>query len=163
MARRSRILASLEGKLGTVIRREVQKVLRRLRSQIDRREKELAALKAEYAKGAELLLKRLGGGAASSERRPRRRARQIDWKLVFRALPARFTLNSLVRHPVAGKRPKSHLYAILSRWKKEGLLAKDSSGGYRKMTAPPPQGRKHRRPKPARVQKPAPRPDTAGA
>ncbi len=163
MARRSRILASLEGKLGAVIRREVQKVLRRLKNQIARREKELTALKAEFAKGAQLLQKRLRGGSAAPRRRPRRRARPIDWKLVFRSIPARFTLNTLVRHPVAGKRPKSHLYAILSRWKKEGLLAKDSSGGYRKTTPQPRQGRKPRRTKPARVQKPAPRPDTASA
>ncbi|MBI3086158.1 MAG: hypothetical protein HYY88_10590 [candidate division NC10 bacterium] len=126
MARRSRILASLEGKLGAVIRREVSKVLRRLKSQIARRERELTALKAEYAKGMDLLRKRLTTGAAAARRRPRRRARRINWK-------------------------------------KEGLLGKDSAGGYRKVSAKPPRKRKARRGRPARVQKPAARPETPGA
>lgn len=163
MARRSRILASLEGKLGAVIRREVSKVLRRLRGQIARRERELAALKAEFAKGMDLLRKRLKGGPAVARRRPRRRARQINWKKVFGSLPARFTLKTLVGHPVAGKRPKPHLYAILSRWKKEGVLAKDSGGGYRKVAAGSRRKRTARRARPARVQKPTARPDTPGA
>lgn len=163
MARKSRILASLEGKLGAVIRREVSKVLRRLKSQIARRERELAALKSEYAKGMDLLRKRLTTGAAAARRRPRRRARQINWKKVFGSLPVRFTLKTLAGHPVAGKRPKSHLYAILSRWKKTGVLAKDSGGGYRKVTTRPPRQRKPRRAKPVRVQKPAARPEVSGA
>ncbi|MBI4737288.1 MAG: hypothetical protein HY766_14730 [candidate division NC10 bacterium] len=163
MARRSRILASLEGKLGAVIRREVSKVLRRLKGQIGRRERELTALKAEFAKGMDLLRKRLTTGAAAARRRPRRRARQINWKKVFGSLPARFTLKTLAGHPVAGTRPKPHLYAVLSRWKKEGVLAKDSAGGYRKVGAKPPRKRKARRARPARVQKPAARPETPGA
>ena len=163
MARRSRTLASLEGKLGAVIRREVSKVLRRLKDQIARRERELTALKAEYTKGADLLRKRLKGGPATATRRPRRRARQINWKKVFSSLPARFTLKTLARHAVAGKRPKPHLYAVLSRWKKEGLLAKDSGGGYRKVTTRPPRKRKSRRAKPVRVQKPAARTEVSSA
>lgn len=163
MARRSRILASLEGKLGAVIRREVSKVLRRLKGQIGRRERELAALKAEFAKGMDLLRRRLTAGPAAARRRPRRRARQINWKKVFGSLPARFTLKTLAGHPVAGKRPKPHLYAILSRWKKEGVLAKDSAGGYRKVGAKPPRVQKPSRARPVRVQKPAARPETSGA
>lgn len=169
MARRGGILASLEGKLGAVIRREVSKALRRLKGQIARRERELAALKAEYAKGVALLRKRLKAGPAAARRRPRRRARQINWKKVFSSLPARFTMKSLARHPVAGKRPKPHLYAILSRWKKEGVLAKDSSGGYRKVTAQPTQQRRSRRAKPvpatktARAPKSAARPEAPSA
>lgn len=163
MARRSRILASLEGKLGAVIRREVSKVLRRLKGQIAKRERELAALKAEFAKGVDLLRKRLKAGPAAAGRRSRRRARQINWKKVFGSLPARFTLKTLVGHPVAGKRPKPHLYAILSRWKKEGVLAKDSAGGYRKVGAQAPRARKARRARSARVQKPTVRPAAPGA
>lgn len=163
MARKSRILATLEGKLGAVIRREVSKVLRRLKGQIARRQREIAALKAEYAKGIDLLRKRLKAGPAAVRRRVRRRARQINWKQVLGSLPARFTLKTLLSHPVAGKRPKPHLYAVLSRWKKEGVLAKDSAGGYRKAATQPARQRKRRRPRPARAQKPAARPEASGA
>lgn len=156
MARRSKnkTLADLEGKLGG-IRREVLKVLGALKREIAKREEELASLKAEHAKGEELLR----GGAKPRPARVRRRARrsrQVNWKEVFSSLPARFTLKTLARHPVAGRRPKAHLYAILSRWKKEGVLARDSAGGYRKATAQPKPKRRARRAKPAPARKPAP-------
>lgn len=161
MARRSRIktLAELAGKLGG-IRRQALNVLRGLKREIGKRAKDLAGLKAEYAKAKELLR----GGAAPRPARVRRRARrsrQVNWKEVFRSLPARFTLKMLARHPVAGRRPKAHLYAILSRWKKEGVLAKDSAGGYRKAGVRSKPKRRARRAKPApatrraRAQKPA--------
>jgi hypothetical protein len=169
MARRSRSknLADLEGKLG-VIRREVLKVLRSLKREITKREEELAGLKAEYAKGEGLLRGRARPGPARVRRRAKR-SRQINWKEVFRSLPARFTLKTLTRHSVAGRRPKAHLYAILSRWKKEGLLARDPAGGYRKVTAQPKPKRRPRRAKPApartpaRAQKPAQRPEGQSA
>jgi len=163
MARRSRskTLADLEGKLG-VIRRGVLEVLRSVKREIARREEELAALKAEYAKGADLLRGRAKPGPARVKRRARR-SRQINWKDVFSSLPARFTLKMLTRHPIAGRRPKPHLYAILSRWKKEGVMAKDSAGGYRKVTKESKPKRKVRREKPAPTQKPAARPEAAGA
>lgn len=162
MARRSRIVASLEGKLGVVIRREVLKALRLLKLQIAKRERELAALKAEYAQGAEFLKGRLKAGSAPTRRRPRRRARQINWKQVFASLPGHFTLETLTRHPVAGKRPKAHLYAIVSRWKKEKLLTADPSGGYRKAGTQP-KPRPAPRPKAARPPKPTPRPEAPSA
>lgn len=162
MARRSRskALADLEGKLGG-IRRDVLKVLRSLKREIAKRQEELAGLKTEYAKGEELLRGRAKVGAVPVRRRARR-ARHVNWKAVFSSLPARFTLKMLARHPVAGRRPKAHLYAILSRWKKEGVLARDPAGGYRKATARPKPKRRPRRAKPvparkpARVQKPTP-------
>ncbi len=165
MARRSRSksLADLAGRLGG-IRREVLSVLRGLKREIAKREEELATLKAEYAKGEDLLRGRATAGAA----RIRRRA-QINWKKVFGSLPARFTLKALTHHPVAGRRPKAHLYAILSRWKKEGMLARDPAGGYRKAGAQPKPKRKARRPKPAppsklaRAKKPAPQAESQSA
>jgi hypothetical protein len=163
MAKRSRnrTLADLEGKLGG-IRREVLKLLGGLKREISKRERELAALKAQYAAGAALVR---GGAKARPPRLPRRvrRARQINWKKVLGSLPARFSLKMLAAHPVAGRRPKGHLYAILSRWKKEGVLAKESGGGYRKVTAAARPKRKARRAKPARTPKPAPRPETPPA
>jgi hypothetical protein len=155
MARRSRgkTLADLEGKLG-VIRREVLNVLRSLKREITKREEELAGLKAEYAKGEDLLRGRAQPGAVRARRRARR-SRQINWKEVFGSLPARFTLKTLTRHPVAGRRPKAHLYAILSRWKKERLLARDPAGGYRKAGARPKPKRRTRPAKPAPARKPA--------
>jgi hypothetical protein len=163
MARRSRrkTLADLEGKLG-VIQRGVLEVLRSVKREIARREGELAALKAEYAKGADLLRGRAKPGPVRVKRRARR-SRQINWKDVFSSLPARFTLKMLTRHPIAGRRPTPHLYAILSRWKKEGVMAKDAAGGYRKVTKQSKPKRKVRREKPAPTQKPAARPEAAGA
>ena len=175
MARRSRskTLADLEGKLGG-IRREVLNVLRGLKREIAKREEGLAGLKAEYVKGEELLRGRAKPGPARVRRRTRR-SRQVNWKAIFSSLPTHFTLKMLARHPVAGRRPKSHLYAILSRWKKEGVLARDPAGGYRKASAQPKQKtrpkqkRRARRAKPAaarkpaRVQKPAAQPEGQSA
>jgi hypothetical protein len=148
---KGKTLESLEGKLGT-IRQEVHRILRSLKREIAKREAELAALKARYQRGLGLMQGEVKANAASARSRPKR-ARQIDWKRVFAALPARFTLDTLIRNPEAGKRPKSHLYAIVSRWKKEKKLAADPAGGYRKLDAP---GKKIRtsRPKPTRPQAP---------
>jgi|GEM_PF-865486 len=162
MARRSsgRILAALEGKLGG-IRREVSKVLRGLKREIARREADLASVKAEFARGMEILQGRAKARPAPARRRARRRlrrARRVNWKAVFASLPARFTLKTLGRHPVAGKRSKPQLYAILSRWKKDRLLARDSAGGYRKVTAKAKARRTPRRARPAPAPKPVPRP-----
>jgi hypothetical protein len=159
--RRSKTLDSLEGKLEVIIRREVQKVLRVLKREIAKREGEIANLKAEYGKGLELLRRQGRAGSAQRLRRARH-ARQINWKEVFSSLPAHFTLETLQHHPVAGKRSKPHLYAIISRWKKGKLLAPDSAGGYQKIGA---QIKKKQvpRPKPAHTPKPAVRAEATGA
>ena len=156
--RRRKTLESLEGKLGIIIRREVQKILRVLKREIAKREGELASLKAEYTKGLDLLRGR-GKGEPSLGRR---RGRQADWKQVFVSLPAHFTLETLQRHPVAGKRSKPHLYAILSRWKKDKLLSRDPAGGYRKVGGDS-KKKGAPRPKAAHAPKPATRPETSGA
>ena len=155
--RRRKTLESLEGKLGIIIRREVQKILRVLKREIAKREGELTSLKAEYKKGLDLLR-----GRGKGEPARRRRGRQADWKQVFGSLPAHFTLETLQRHPVAGKRSKPHLYAILSRWKKEKLLSRDPSGGYRKIGGDS-KKKATPRPKPAQAAKPATRPEPSGA
>ncbi len=158
MVRRSRssTLKSLEGRLGG-IRQEVMNALRDLKREIAKKEEELAAMRAEYAKGEAMLRGQVSAPPAPSPRRARR-SRQIDWKEVFGSLPAHFTIKTLARHPIAGRRPKPHLYAILSRWKKAGMLAKDSGDGYRKAT-PKPARAKRRPAKPApqaaRSRKPA--------
>lgn len=157
--RRSKTLGFLEGKLKAIVRREAQKLLGALKREIAKREGELAALKGEYGKGLDLLRGRAKSPAAPARRR--KRARPTDWKRVFSALPAHFTLDSLRRNPVAGKRPTSHLYAIISRWKKEKLLTPDPAGGYRKLGV-----RTKRKPaprtKPAQASKQASRPEAAG-
>lgn len=158
---KSRTLASLEGKLG-VIRREVQKVLRGLKREIAKREGDLAGLKEEHNRGAALLSGRAKPGPAPTKRRRVRRARQINWKQVFSSLPSRFTLKTLGQHPVAGKRSKAHLYAIVSRWKKEKKVETDPAGGYRKVGAQP-KKKRTARPKAARAPKPAPRPEGPSA
>ena len=160
MARPSKgkTLESLEGRLGS-IRQEVHRILRDLKREIGKRETDLTALKTRYQRGLGLLQGKVKAAAAPA--RPRvKRAAQIDWSRVFAALPARFTLDALIKHPKAGKRPKPHLYAIVSRWKKEKRLVADPAGGYRKLGAP---GKKTRtpRPKPARPQTPPPPAPTA--
>lgn len=159
MAKQSRkILVILEGKLGGV-RREVEKVLQGLKREIASREAALAALKADFARGLDLLRGRATPKAAPVVRRVRKRARAINWKVVFRSLPARFSVKTLTSHPVAGKRPKPHLYAVVARWKKEGLITTDKAGGYQK-GAPRAARPKKTRPKAAPRPTPKPAPQT---
>jgi hypothetical protein len=164
MARSSRIttLGSLEGKLGS-IRQEVQQLLQGLKREIAKREAELAALKAEYSRGAGLLQAGPKPPAVPARRtRKARRARPIDWQKVLGTLPARFTLKELSAHPVAGKRPKSHLYSIVSRWKKDRKLAAAPGGGYRKLEPKPSKpAAKPRKPRPKSA--PAAKPATPPA
>lgn len=164
---RSKILVVLEGKLGTV-RREVEKVLQGIKREITAREAALAALKAEYGRGLDLLRGKAVPKAAPVVRRPKKRARAINWKAVFTALPARFGVKTLTAHPVAGRKSKAHLYAVVARWKKDGLIKTDGAGGYQKAGAKPAPVKKARRkvapkakPKPAArpAPKPTPQPD----
>lgn len=154
MPQRSKARATpREGGLGAY-RQQFQAMLDSIRREIAARESELSELKAQYERVAGAL----GGGpraarpspAAAPRRGRRRRAKALDWKQVYASLPARFSLETLSRHPSAGKRSKPHLYAIISRWKKEKKIAKDAAGGYRKVDAGP---------KP----KPGPRPKARGA
>ncbi|MFB3816044.1 MAG: hypothetical protein ACE147_00150 [Candidatus Methylomirabilales bacterium] len=127
-----------EGGFGAY-RQQFQAMLDSIRREIAARESELSELKAQYDRVAGVL----GGGAQASRpasaaaprRGRRRRAKALDWKQVYASLPARFDLDTLSRHPSAGKRSKPHLYAIISRWKKEKKIAKDAAGGYRKVEA----------------------------
>ena len=87
---------------------------------------------------------------------------------MFSSLPARFTLDVLSRHPSAGKRSKPHLYAIISRWKKERKITKDASGAYRKLEGGPAAKRPRRaakpKPKASAAPKAAPaKPESPGA
>ncbi len=139
MPRRRRTAGSqsLGGKLAG-FRREVERVMESLRREIARRESELSELKGEYGR----VMSAFGRGVPAPERaaaprarrrRGRRRAPALDWKDVYASLPPRFTLATLSGHPKAGKRSKPHLYAIISRWKKEKKISKDAAGGYRKL------------------------------
>jgi hypothetical protein len=133
---------SLGGKIQG-FRREVERVMESLRREIASRESELSELKAEYGR----VIQAFGGRAAriaeparpapaARGRRGARRARALDWKQVYASLPPRFTLENLTGHPKAGSRSKPHLYAIISRWKKEKKITKDAAGGYRKTESP---------------------------
>jgi len=167
-AQSSKILMVLEGKLGTV-RREVEKMLQELKREISAREAALAALKTDYARGLDLLRGKATPKAAPVARRPKKRARAINWKAVFSGLPVRFNVKTLTSHPVAGKRPKPHLYAVVARWKKEGLVKTDGAGGYQKAGAKPAPPKKARpkvagkpasKPAAKAAPKPAPQPQT---
>ncbi len=129
-------LAALAGKLGG-IRREVQQVMQGLKREIARHEKALTALKAEYGEAADLLRGKTKIVRAVAKPSRRRRARAVNWRRVYESLPISFRLDALAKHPLAGKRPKSHLYAIVSRWKKEGKLKPAAGGGYQKLGARP--------------------------
>lgn len=133
---KGRTLAALAGKLG-LIRREVLQVMQGLKQEIARREKGLAALRAEYGQAADLLSGKAKIAPAPAKPHKRRRARAVNWQRVYEGLPAAFSLGTLLKHPVAGKRPKPHLYAIVSRWKKEGKLKPAAGGGYQKIGGRP--------------------------
>jgi hypothetical protein len=152
---RRKTLAALAGKLGG-IRQEVRQVMQGLKREIARHEKAVSALKAEYAQAADLLSGKAKIAATPARPAGRRRAPATNWLRIYESLPASFTLAALTKHPVAGKRPKAHLYAIVSRWKKEGKLKPAPGGGYQKPGA---------RPKPKRaprVKRPAPPKQAAG-
>jgi len=142
-------------------------MLESLRREITMRESELSELKAQYDQARGIFGAQQRPSAPAAERAPqrnRRRAKALDWKEVYRSLPPRFTLDTLAQHPSAGKRTKPHLYAIISRWKKERKIAKDASGGYRKVEAgakavPRPK----RRPRPVAQKAPAAKPETPAA
>jgi hypothetical protein len=158
----SKVLMILEGKLG-MVRREVEKMLQGLKREIGARETALTALKADYSRGLDLLRGKATPKAAPVARRPKRRARAINWKAVLSGLPVRFNVKTLTSHPVAGKRPKPHLYAVVARWKKDGLITTDGAGGYQKAGAKPARPKKARRkvtakPAPKPAAKPAPKP-----
>ena len=154
----SKILGALEGKLN-VVRREVEKVLQGLRREITAREAALAALKADHARGLDLLRGKATPKSAPVVRRVKKRARAINWKAVFRSLPTRFSVKTLTSHAVAGKRPKPHLYAVVARWKKDGLIKTDKAGGYQKAGAKPARPKKARSKAAIRpAQKPSPQP-----
>jgi hypothetical protein len=162
-AQSSKILMVLEGKLG-MVRREVEKMLQGLKRDIGAREAALAALKADYTRGLDLLRGKATPKAAPVARRPKKRARAINWKAVFSGLPIRFNVKTLTSHPIAGKRPKPHLYAVVARWKKEGLVKTDGAGGYQKAGAKPARPKKARRKiAPKVAPKPAPKPAAKAA
>lgn len=147
------------GRLG-VLRKEVQRVLEGLRREIATRESELAQLRSEYEGAAQLFGATPPTAASAPARaarpRPARRAKALDWKQVYGSLPARFTLGDLERHPSAGKRSKAHLYAIVSRWKKEKKITKDAKGGYRKAGEAAAKAKPAAKPKPKPALKPSP-------
>jgi hypothetical protein len=156
---KSKILVVLEGKLG-MVRREVEKVLQGLKREITTREAALGALKADYARGLDLLRGKVTPKAAApAPKRTKKRARAINWKAVFNALPARFGVKTLTGHPVAGRKSKAHLYAVVARWKKDGMIKTDGKGGYQKAGAKPAPPKKARRKvTPKAAAKPAPKP-----
>jgi hypothetical protein len=133
MARRSsgRILAALEGKLGG-IRREVSKVLRGLKREIARRDSDLAAVKAEFTRGMDILRGRAKVRPAPARRRARRRprrARRVNWKAVFASLPARFTLKTLARHPWRASGPNRNCTPFFPAGRRTGCWRKIPGAG----------------------------------
>ena len=116
--------------------REATKALAALQQEITVREKKLATLKAEAARWQSVLqASATGDGAAAvtpSRVRPSKRKRsRLDWSMIFKELPARFTSKDLVQK--SGKSP-AQVYVYVSRWMKAKKV-KRVKDGYQKVAA----------------------------
>ena len=121
----------------------------RVRRQIDRLKKELAAATERVAalrdelKRHELIYDVLAGRKTGKRPRPggspggslKRgpRGAMIDWKAVFATLPGEFTLDTLSAHETASGKPRVYLRQVVVRWSKEGRLKRTSRGLYQKI------------------------------
>jgi len=107
--------------------RDATKALTTLQKEIAQREHELAALKTEASRWQTVLHGPARGDGASTgpawrKRRPKRR---LDWSVIFKELPARFTSKDLAQK--SGK-PLAQIYALVSRWMKDKKVRKVKDG-----------------------------------
>ena len=116
----------------TSLQREARRALAALRKEIARRERELAALKAEATRWQSVLQGPARGGGLgvtpprlSPSQRPR-----LDWSALLQELPTRFTIRAVAQK--AGK-PLGHVYVYMSRWMKDKKVRK-VAGGYQKVS-----------------------------
>jgi hypothetical protein len=116
----------------TGLKREASKALAALRQEIVQREQELAALKAEAARWQSVMQEPATGvGPAVTPPRelPSKRPR-LDWSVVLKELPTRFTTKDVAQK--TGK-PIAHVYVYMSRWMKDKKVRRVKDG-YQKVS-----------------------------
>ena len=114
------------------LKRQTAKVVDSLQQEITQRAKELAVLKEEATRWANII----GGQlhtvrTTASRRRTRKKGARLDWNAVLAALPPTFTAKDVAQK--TGK-PMEQVYAGVSRWAKDKKIKK-SKNGYRKVAA----------------------------
>ena len=116
----------------TSFQRQASTVLAAVTTEIQQREHELAALKAEAARWQSLLRAPAGatGPAAPTPRQRAATRRRLDWNAILQELPTRFTTKDIAQKT---GRPVAHAYTYVSRWMKDKKVRrmKDS---YQKVT-----------------------------
>lgn len=113
----------------STLKRQATKAVVSLQQEITRRAKELAVLKEEAARWANIVGGQLHtANTAASRRRTRKKSARIDWNTVLAGLPPTFTARDVAQK--TGK-PMEQVYAGVSRWAKDKKIKKGKNG-YRK-------------------------------
>jgi hypothetical protein len=118
-ATRSSLLANLQRQTSTALVAVIK--------EIQQREHELVALKAEAARWQSVLREPAGGKrpTAPPPRKRSRKRRWLDWTAILKELPARFTSKDVAQK--TGK-PLAQAYASVSRWVKEKKVRRGKDG-----------------------------------
>ena len=92
-----------------------------------RSEEALAALKAEAARWQSVLRVpvRGDGSPAPAPRRRSAKRRRLDWTVILKELPTRFTTTDIAQKT---GRPMAHAYTYVSRWMKEKKVRRGKDG-----------------------------------
>jgi hypothetical protein len=111
----------------TSLQRQAAIVLEAVTKEINQREQELAALKAEAARWQSVLRApvRGDGPAVPATRRQAAKRRRLDWTAILQELPARFTTKDIAQKT---GRPVAHAYTYVSRWMKEKKVRRVQDG-----------------------------------
>src|SRR5438094_10124233 len=102
----------------TSFQRQASTALVAVTKEIQQREQELAALKAEAARWQSVLRETAGGNGPTTPA-PRRRStkrRRLDWNAILQELPSRFTTKDIAQKT---GRPVAQAYTYVSRWMKD--------------------------------------------
>ena len=123
-AARHRLLASFQ--------REATKALATLHKEITQRERELTTLKTEAERWQSALqgpARRVGPADTPPRVRLSKRPR-LDWSMVLKELPSRFTTKDIAQKT---GRPIAHAYTYVSRWMKDKKVRRVKEG-YQKVS-----------------------------
>jgi hypothetical protein len=135
--------------LFSTMRRQAERVLAALGREIRKREGELQKLLAEanvwrHAIGGRLMPSRRGPSAPRGRRRAtvaktaaRRGARgasgRVNWAEVLAAVPEKFGVAEVMKHPGARAKGRAQVYPALSRWVDGKRIKKIGKGRYQKV------------------------------
>ena len=127
------------------VRRQAQRVLAALASEIRKREIDLERLRAQ----ANLWRNAIGGrggagrrgpgrparGATAGRARGRRRGggRRVDWTEVLASVPSKFGVADVLKHPGARAKGRAQVYPALSRWIEGKKIKNVGKGKYQKL------------------------------